>query len=194
MTYFPFAEYWWFYLGFTAFVLLMMALDLGVFHRKAHAVGFREAVTWSVVWIALALAFNYGFYRYALSSFAENPQLVSIPGFSPETAARGLGLEFLTGYVIEKTLSLDNIFIFIIVFGYFGIPAIYQHRILFFGILGALLFRSAFIALGSVLLQFHWVLWLFGSLLILTGIKMAFAPERKIDPARNPVIRSPPTE
>ena len=189
MTYFPFAEYWWFYLAFTGFVLLLLAVDLGVFHRRAHVVSFREAGTWSAVWIGLALAFNFGFYRYALWKFAHDPRLLSIPGFNPEAAARQVGLEFLTGYVVEKTLSLDNIFVFVVVFAFFGIPAIYQHRVLFFGILGALVFRSAFIALGSALLQYHWVLWVFGAFLILTGIKMMFAPDRKMDPGRNPVIR-----
>ena len=189
MTYFPFAEYWWFYLAFTGFVLLLLAVDLGVFHRRAHVVSFREAGTWSAVWIGLAMAFNFGFYRFALWKFAHDPRLLNIPGFNPEAAARQVGLEFLTGYVVEKTLSLDNIFVFVVVFAFFGIPAIYQHRVLFFGILGALLFRSAFIALGSALLQYHWVLWVFGAFLILTGIKMMFAPDRKMDPGRNPVIR-----
>jgi len=176
MTLFPFATYWWFYLGFTAFVLVLLALDLGVFHRRAHAVSFREATTWSVIWIALSLAFNYGFYRYALLNF------------SPDVA-RQAGLEFLTGYVIEKTLSLDNIFVFVAVFGFFGIPAQYQHRVLFYGIIGALAFRAAFIALGSALLQYHWVILLFGGLLILTGIKMMFAPAQAIDPEKNMLLR-----
>ncbi len=189
MTYFPFAEYWWFYLGFTGFVLLLLALDLGVFHRKAHAVSMREASVWSVVWVALALAFNYAFYLYASWKFPGEARLMQTPGFDPEAAARQVGLEFLTGYVVEKTLSLDNIFVFVVVFAFFGIPAVYQHRVLFYGILGALVFRALFIALGSVLLQYHWVLWLFGGLLILTGIKMMFAPDRRVEPDKNPLIR-----
>jgi tellurite resistance protein TerC len=189
MVYFPFAEYWWFYLGFTAFVLLLLALDLGVFHRKAHAVSFREASLWSVVWIGLAMAFNYGLYQYAAWRFAHNPRLLQIPGFQPDAAARQVGLEFLTGYVVEKTLSLDNIFVFVVVFSFFGVPAIYQHRVLFYGIVGALLFRAAFITLGAALLQYHWVLILFGAFLILTGVKMAFAPDNQVDPDRNPLIR-----
>ncbi len=189
MIYFPFSEYWWFYLAFTAFVLLLLALDLGVFHRQAHAVGFREATLWSVIWISLALAFNYGFYRYAAWKFAHDPSLLGMPGFDPDAAARQVGLEFLTGYVVEKTLSLDNIFVFVVVFTFFGIPAIYQHRVLFYGILGALVFRAIFIALGAALLRYHWVILLFGAFLILTGIKMMFAPEEKMDPGRNPVIR-----
>lgn len=189
MTYFLFADYWWFYLGFTAFVLLLLSLDLGVFHRKAHAVSFREATLWSVVWIGLALAFNFGFYRYAAWKFANDPALMGTPGFNPETAARQVGLEFLTGYVVEKTLSLDNIFVFVVVFTFFAIPAVYQHRVLFFGIIGALLFRGVFIAVGSALLQYHWVIWVFGGLLIATGLKMMFLPDKKLDPEKNPIIR-----
>ena len=189
MTLFPFAEYWWFYLGFTGFVLALLALDLGVFHRKAHVVSFREASMWSVIWISLALAFNFGFYRYAAWKLAQDPRLLQIPGFDPESAARQAGLEFLTGYVVEKTLSLDNIFVFVVVFGFFAIPAVYQHRVLFYGIIGALVFRAALIALGSALLQYHWVIVLFGALLILTGVKMMIAPSKKIEPDRNPLIR-----
>jgi tellurite resistance protein TerC len=188
MVFFPFAEYWWFYLAFTGFVLALLTLDLGVFHRKAHAVSFREASIWSVVWIALALVFNYGFYRYALWNFSNDPALLA-QGIDPAVASRQIGLEFLTGYVVEKALSLDNIFVFVMVFGYFGIPPAYQHRVLFFGILGALVFRAVFIALGSLLLKYHWVLLLFGAFLILTGIKMMFAPDRKIEPDKNPIIR-----
>jgi tellurite resistance protein TerC len=189
MTYFPFADYWWFYLGFTGFVLLLLALDLGVFHRKVHVVSVREATLWSAVWIALALAFNFAFYQYAAWKFARDPRLLQITGFDPESAARQVGLEFLTGYVVEKTLSLDNIFVFVVVFTFFGIPALYQHRVLFFGIMGALVFRAVFIALGSVLLQYHWVIWAFGAILILTGLKMMLVPDKKIDPDRNPLIR-----
>lgn len=189
MTYFPLADYWWFYLGFTGFVMALLALDLGVFHRKAHAVSMREASIWSVVWIGLALAFNFAFYQYAAWKFARDPRLLQIPGFDPAMAARQAGLEFLTGYVVEKTLSIDNIFVFVVVFTFFSIPAIYQHRVLFYGILGALVFRAVFIAAGSALLQYHWVILLFGGLLILTGVKMMFAPEKQIDPDRNPLIR-----
>jgi tellurite resistance protein TerC len=189
MSYFPLAEYWWFYLAFTGFVMALLALDLGIFHRKAHAVSFREASVWSVIWIGLALAFNFAFYQYAAWKFARDPRLLQIPGFDPESASRQVGLEFLTGYVVEKTLSLDNIFVFVVVFTFFAIPSIYQHRVLFYGILGALVFRAIFIAAGSALLQYHWVILFFGALLILTGLKMMFAPDNKIDPERNPLIR-----
>lgn len=186
---FPMADYWWFYLAFTLFVLLMLALDLGVFHRKAHVVSFREATTWSVVWISLALAFNYFLYQYALWMFPRDPRLTAVEGFSPEAAAGRVGLEFLTGYLVEKSLSVDNIFIFVLVFSYFAIPARYQHRVLFFGILGALIFRSIFIAIGAALIQYKWMVVLFGLFLIATGIKMFVAPEKGLEPDRNPLIR-----
>jgi len=183
---FPFADYWWFYVGFTAFVLGMLALDLGVFHRQAHTVGVKEALGWSTVWISLALAFGYGLYQYALYKFPLDPRLA---GLDHPALAKQIGLEYLTGFVVEKSLSVDNIFVFVVVFGYFAVPAQYQHRVLFYGILGALFFRIIFISLGSVLMQFHWVIWLFGGFLILTGIKILFAPEKPIDPEKNPVIR-----
>lgn len=174
--FFPFAEYWWFYGVFTLFVLTMLALDLGVFHRKAHEVSFKEATTWSIVWVSLALAFNGLFYYYTTDKFG---------------SAEGtrLSLEFLTGYIVEKSLSVDNIFVFVMVFAYFAIPAKYQHRVLFYGIIGALIFRAIFIAAGSWLMQFHWVIYLFGAFLIITGIKMMFAPDKEVDPEKNFLIR-----
>ena len=120
---FPFAEYWWFYLSFVGLVLLLLALDLGVFHRKAHAVSFRESAIWSAVWISLALFFNFGLYQYALWKFPLDPRLLAIPGFDPNAAAWQVALEFLTGYVVEKSLSVDNIFVFVMVFSYFQVPA-----------------------------------------------------------------------
>jgi tellurite resistance protein TerC len=186
---FPFADYWWFYLGFTGFVLVLLALDLGVFHRQAHEVSFREAATWSVVWVALALSFNFLLYQYALWKFPQDPRLLAIPGFDPSGAAWRVSLEFLTGYIVEKSLSVDNIFVFVLVFGYFAIPAKYQHRVLFYGIIGALIFRAIFIALGSALMQYHWIVVLFGAFLIFTGIKMMFAPEKGVEPDKNLLIR-----
>ena len=186
---FPIAEYYWLYLSFGGFVFLLLALDLGVFHRKAHVVSLKEAATWSVVWVTLALAFNYGLYQYSLWKFVQDPRLIVVPGFNAPAAAEQVGLEFLTGYLVEKALSVDNMFIFVVVFGYFAVPPIYQHRVLFYGIIGALLFRVIFIALGSALLRYEWVVWLFGGILILTGIKMMFGPEKPIEPDKNPVIR-----
>lgn len=174
--YFPFADYWWFYAAFTGFVLVLLALDLGVFQRQAHAVSIRESVTWSVIWIGLAMVFGYGFHLYAAANHGAE-------------VGRQIGLEFLAGYVIEKTLAIDNIFLFVLVFGSLGIPAIYQHRILFYGILGALAFRAVFIALGSVLLQYHLVVVLFGLFLIVTGVKMLRVPDASIDPGNHVAVR-----
>lgn len=158
----------WFWVGFNAFVLAMLALDLGVFHRNAHVVSFREAGIWSAVWVGLALAFNLWLYL----TWGAEP-----------------ALQFLTGYVIEKSLSVDNIFVFVMLFTYFAVPAQYQHRVLFWGILGALVMRGVFIAAGAyVLQQFHWVIYLFGGILILTGIKMARRVEL-YDPSSNPVLK-----
>jgi tellurite resistance protein TerC len=189
MTYFPFAEYWWFYLAFIGFVAVLLALDLGVFHRAVRPASFREATAWSIVWICIALAFNFFFYRFALWTFGRDSRLLEIPGFDAEAAARQIGLQFLSGFLVEKALSLDNIFVFVVVFSFFGIPALYHRRVLFYGIFGALLFRGIFIAAGSALLQYHWVMLAFGAFLVLTGIKMMFAPSRAIEPERNPVIR-----
>jgi tellurite resistance protein TerC len=147
----------------------MLAIDLGIFHRKAHAVSMKEAATWSTVWIVLALIFNAGIY-YA---------------WGKDTA-----LEFLTGYVIEKALSVDNLFVFLMIFQYFATPAIYQHRVLFWGIVGALVLRAIFIAAGAALLAaFHWMIYVFGAFLIITGIKMLLQGDEKIEPDKNPVVR-----
>lgn len=183
---FPFQDYWWFYAGFTLFVLAVLALDLGVFHREAHEVGVREAAAWSVVWVALALAFNYLFYRYALWRL---PQVPGLAGLDHAALARDAGLEFLAGYIVEKALAVDNIFVFVAVFSYFAVPPRYQHRVLFYGILGALVFRALFISLGAVLMQYKWVVLVFGVFLLATGLKILFLPEKPIDPERNPVIR-----
>ena len=159
----------WLWAGFNLFVLGMLAVDLGIFHRQAHAVSMREAGIWSAVWIALALAFNLGVWKF----------------LGPQP-----GVEFLTGYLIEKSLSIDNIFVIALLFAYFKVPGEYQHRVLFWGILGALVMRAAFILAGAALLErFHWIIYLFGGFLVLTGIKMAFAPEHGVEPERNPVVR-----
>ena len=159
----------WLWLGFNVFVLAMLALDLGVFHRRAHEVSLKEAAAWSAVWISLALVFGYGIYHF------RGPQA---------------GLEFLTGYLIEKALSVDNIFVFVLVFSYFNVPPRHQHRVLFWGILGALVMRGAMIAAGAALIhRFHWVIYVFGGFLIITGIRMATHPVHAIAPEANPVIR-----
>ena len=157
------------WIAFNVFVLGMLALDLGIFHRKAHAVTMKEAGIWSVVWIALAMLFNLGIY------FAWG---------------QDKALEFLTGYVIEKSLSVDNLFVFLMVFQYFNTPTEYQHRVLFWGILGALILRAVFIAMGSALLSnFHWMIYVFGAFLVVTGIKMYLQGDEKIEPEKNPVVR-----
>jgi len=186
---FPFAQYWGFYLGFTGMVLLLLLLDLGVFHREAHEVSFKEASIWTVVWISLALLFGVGLYGYALWDLPGETRLTAIPGFQADAAAWQVFLEYLTGLVVEKSLAVDNIFVFVVVFNFFAIPPRYQHRVLFYGILGALVFRALFIAAGSVLMQYHIVVIVFGAFLILTGLKILFAPEKPIDPDRNPLIR-----
>jgi len=175
MILFPFDTYWWFYLGFTLFVLILLALDLGVFHKKAKEVSFKEASIWTGIWIGIALCFNYLFYLFARYRFSTHEQYAGLADFVPHIQAKTSALEFLTGYLVEKSLAIDNIFIFIVVFAYFGIPKKYQHHILFWGILGALVFRAIFIALGSILMQYHWIVMFFGGLLIATGIKMFFS-------------------
>lgn len=175
MSLYPFADYWLFYFSFLIFVCAVLALDLGVFHKKAHEVSVKESTIWTVVWISLALLFNLFFYKYSLWKFSTDSRLLAIEGFNPEIAAKQSALEFLTGFIVEKSLAIDNIFIFAVVFSYFAIPKIYQHRILFWGVLGALFFRGIFIALGSVLMQYKLVVIFFGVLLLLTGVKMFFA-------------------
>jgi tellurite resistance protein TerC len=155
--------------GFTIFVIALLALDLGVFHRRPHVVGYREAVGWSLFWLSLALAFNLLVYRW----------------FGPERA-----LEFLTGYLIEKALSVDNIFVFLIIFSYFAVPPALQHRVLFWGIVGALVMRATFIVVGAALLQrLHWIIYLFGAFLIWTGIRLLRDRGAQVHPERNPVYR-----
>jgi len=159
----------WLWIGFNAFVLAMLALDLGIFHRTAHVVTFKESITWTVIWVTLALLFNAGIWHVAGSQKA---------------------LEFFTGYVIEKSLSVDNVFVFAMLFSYFAVPLLYQHKVLFWGILGALVMRATMIALGAALIaKFSWVIYLFGAFLILTGIKMVVKREEEIHPERNPVVR-----
>ena len=186
---FPLSEYWWFYAAFLALVLVLLSLDLGVFHRRAHAVSFKEAATWTVVWIGLALAFLGGFYLFMLHRLPHDPRLTAIAGFDPRASAHRAALEFLAGYVVEYSLSVDNIFVFVVVLTYFGVPTRLQHRVLFFGILGALIFRAIFIGLGALLLRFEWVLIVFGIFLVYTGFKMMFTEDKEVDPESNAIIR-----
>lgn len=189
MVLFPFSEFWWIYAGFIVFVLVVLALDLGVFHRKAHEVTFRESAAWTGVWVALAFVFNYLLYLFMRHTFTTNPRFLTMTGFDPEEQAKSLSLEFLTGFVVEKSLAIDNLFVFAVVFAYFGVPKIYQHRVLFWGIIGALVFRAIFIAMGSILMRYEWVVMFFGGFLIVTGFKMYFAGTEEQDLEKNFVIR-----
>lgn len=159
----------WYWIGFNAFVLIMLALDLGVFHKKTHEVKVKEALIWTAVWISLAMVFNAGIFHF----------------FGKEK-----GVEFLTGYVIEKSLSVDNIFVFIMVFSYFQIPTKYQHKVLFWGVLGALVMRAIFIFAGVALIsKFHWIIYIFGGFLVFTGFKMLLQEDKPIEPEKNPLIK-----
>jgi TerC family integral membrane protein len=189
-TLFPFSEFWWLYVGFALFVGALLFLDLGVFHRKEHEVSFREAGAWTVVWVVLAMAFNLGLYVYLRHRLPHDPRLLALEGFDPLATARTAALEFLAGYVVEYSLSVDNIFVFVVVLSYFAIPGPLQHRVLFFGILGALVFRAIFIALGAVLLRYQWITWLFGAFLIVTGVRMMFAHEKGARIGENALVRA----
>lgn len=157
------------FIVFNIFILLLLALDLGVFHRKVHTVTIKEAVLWSIVWIVLAFLFNAGVFY-----------------FSGQQA----GLEFLAGYLIERALSTDNIFVFLIIFSYFGVPSHYQHKVLFWGVLGALIMRGVFIALGATLIaRFEWILYIFGVILIVSGWKMMVKKDIEVHPEKNIFIR-----
>lgn len=157
------------YAGFNLFVIAMLALDLGVFHRRAHAIKIKEALLWSAFWIILALLFNLGIYLW----------------MGHESA-----LEFLTGYLLEKSLSMDNLFVFLIIFSYFHVPASCQHKVLFWGILGALITRGIFIFAGvSLIHKFHWLIYIFGIFLVFTGVKMFFQKDKKASPEKNIAIR-----
>jgi tellurite resistance protein TerC len=147
----------------------MLALDLGVFHRKSHEVKVKEAIIWSIVWIVLALTFNLGIYLFVGSRPA---------------------IEFFTGYLIEKSLSVDNIFVFLLIFSYFQVDRRYQHKVLFYGIIGALIMRAVFIFTGVTLIEkFHWIIYVFGALLVFTGLKMLFRKNKVIHPEKNPLVR-----
>jgi tellurite resistance protein TerC len=154
---------------FNLFVLAMLALDLGVFHRTAHVIHVREALAWCALWVTLALLFNLGIFL----------RLGSEPA-----------LEFLTGYLLEYSLSVDNIFVFLMILTYFRVPYLHQHKVLFWGILGALIMRALFILTGITLIQkFHWIMYIMGGFLVLTGIKMALQKDAEINPERNPVLK-----
>src|SRR5262249_27406513 len=168
---------------------VLLAIDLGVFHRRAHTVAMKEAAAWTAVWVAVAMAFMGGFYLFIRHRLAHDPRLLAVPRFDAVRPAHPAALAVLAGYVGEYSLSVDNIFVFVVVLNYFAVPTRLQHRVLFFGILGALIFRGIFIALGAMLLRFEWVILGFGVFLIYTGFQMMFAAEKEVDPEGNRIIR-----
>ncbi len=183
---FPFDEVWWLYLLTTLLISAFLAVDLGFFHKKAHRVSMREATSFAAIWVGVALLFNVGLYFWSLSFFSSHPPV----GMSIDEAAKRTAMEFLAGYVIEYSLSVDNLFVFVVVLNYFAIPPEFRHRVLYFGILGALVFRAIFIALGAILLQFQWVVIALGAFLVFTGYRVMTADdERSVDPEKNILIK-----
>jgi tellurite resistance protein TerC len=184
----------WLWVGFLLFVFLMLALDLGVFHRHAHTIKVREALIWSAVWISLALVFNvfvYFAYEHHLLGIGKTAQgtVALDPVDRSQLNGHTAAIKFFTGYVIEKSLSVDNIFVIALIFAYFKIPGMYQHRVLYWGILGALAMRGVFIAMGAVLIaKFHWIIYVFGLILLYTAYKLLFGSEDP-DPKNNYLIR-----
>jgi tellurite resistance protein TerC len=179
---FPFDEVWWMYIVAALIIGALLAIDLGVFHKKAHRVSMREATGFAVVWVAVALIFNVLLYYWSLSFLASHPPV----GITVPDAAKRTALEFLAGYVVEYSLSVDNLFVFVVVLNYFGIPPELRHRVLFLGILAALVFRGVFVMIGSALLQFQWVVWGLGLFLVYTGINVMTGDDSdQIDPEHN---------
>jgi tellurite resistance protein TerC len=176
----------WYWISFLGLILFLLALDLGVFHRKDHVVRIREALTWTCIWIALALLFNvFIFFAY------QNHWAGIGRDFGHELDGGTAALQFFAAYIVEKSLSLDNIFVFAIIFHYFAVPAIYQHRVLFWGILGALILRGIMIAAGVVLIErFDWITYVFGAILLFTAYRMAVSNEESIHPENNPLVRA----
>jgi tellurite resistance protein TerC len=159
----------WLWGGFTVFVLGMLAIDLGVVNRKVHTISTREAGIWCIVWISLAAVFGAGVYYFM---------------------GRQAALEFAAGYLVEEALSVDNLFVFLLIFSYFRVPPLYQHRVLFWGILGALVMRGGMIGIGAVLIErFHWIIYVFGAFLVITGVRMATQGDQEIEPDKNPVLK-----
>jgi tellurite resistance protein TerC len=175
MPVFPFSAYWWVYVSFTAAVSVLLAVDLRL-HRKPEPVGFGNALAWTGVWIAIAMAFGAGLYAFA--SREAGPEV-----------ARQLGLEFLAAYVVEESLSVDNMFVFALVFRFFAIPGELQHRVLFYGVLGALVARGIFIAVGVAIMRFHFILVGMGIFLVYTGLRIALQRDEAVHPGDNPVVR-----
>jgi tellurite resistance protein TerC len=183
---FPMERVWWLYGLFLLMILGSLFLDMRRRNGNEHEIGHREALFNLLLWVSLALLFCGGLYFYGLHVFPQDPRLA---GYDPRVLAKQCSLEFLSGWLVEKSLSIDNLFIFLVVFDFFAIPPKYRHKILFYGILGAIVFRALFIALGSVLMQISWVPLVFGVFLAITGLKVAFGPESHPDPAHNILLR-----
>jgi len=185
----------WIWLGFTTLILALLALDLGVFHRKAHVVGTKEALIWSAVWITLGLSFSvfiYFAYEAHWFGIGRTIDLMSVSAANPLGHNDGFSaaVKYLTGYLIEKSLSVDNIFVIALVFSMIGVPPLYRHRVLFWGILGALVMRAVMIAVGVQLIsRFSWIIYVFGGILILTALKMLLIKDNASDPAGSSVVR-----
>ena len=179
----------WIWIGFLSFILLLLALDLGVFHRKAHVVSVKEALGWSAVWVALGLAFSvFVYFGYEHRWMGLGTAVDAVDGTVNDGASATI--KYLTGYVVEKSLSVDNVFVIAMIFGFLAVPPIYQHRVLFWGILGALLMRGVMIGVGAKLIaEFHWVLYIFGAFLILTAAKMLFLKTDETDPSKSLAVR-----
>ncbi len=179
----------WLWLGFIAFVLLMLALDLGVFHRKSHVVSVREALIWSAVWMSMGLSFSvFVYYAYAGQWFGLGTVIDAVDGLTNSGATATE--KYLTGYVVEKSLSVDNIFVIAMIFSFLAVPALYQHRVLFWGIIGALVMRGAMIGIGAKLIaEYHWILYFFAAFLIFTALKMLFFNTENADPNQSFVVR-----
>lgn len=161
------STYHW--LGFLAFLIIVLFIDLGIFNKKVHEISIKEALIWTFIWISLALIFNVGVFFYL---------------------GHEKGIEFFTGYLLEKSLSVDNIFVFVLLFRYFDVPKKYQHKVLYWGILGALIMRAVLITIGATLITyFHWIIFIFGAFLIVAGLKMAFQKEERIEPEKNPIVK-----
>jgi tellurite resistance protein TerC len=182
---FPFQQYLAFYALFVLGVIFLLFLDLGVFHRKAHRVGVKEALGWSAFWISLAVIFGFGFKFYCDYALPLDPRLA---GLDHAALSKEATLQFFTGFIVEKALAVDNLFVFVVIFSYLRIPPEFQHRVLALGIIGALVFRAIFIALGAILLQYHWVIVVFGVFLIFTGIKL-FVHDNDPDPGKSKILK-----
>jgi tellurite resistance protein TerC len=186
---FPFADFWWFYLSFSLMVCFFLWTSLRTFHRKSHEILVGEAFRSALGWFLLAMLFNVVLYFFTFQHLSAHPETATIFGSSPEVLARKTALEFFSGYLVEKALAVDNLFVFIVIFRFFSVPAQYQHRVLFYGLFGALALRAIFIAMGSVVMGSHLVVMLFGWFLIYQGVGVLRGKEPEIHPENNKLLR-----